>query len=249
MTIKCVVPLSGGKDSQACLVLALKIYDKSEILGLFCDTKFEHPKTYRHIDWMGKHYGIKIEKINAGNVPDKIKKYKRFPSGIARFCTDELKIQPGKEFYKNLAIKQGGFEVWYGMRSDESPERERRYQGKIDMELYAPHEVMSKYPKYLFKLGIIFRLPVIDFSKEEIFRVLKGKHNPLYNDGFDRVGCFPCCAAGDATKEKAFEYDDFGKEQRVIILKLQNEIRKDFFTSKGGKKRNIDFNGCAICSI
>lgn len=148
MTIKCVVPLSGGKDSQACLVLALKIYDKSEILGLFCDTKFEHPKTYKHIDWMEKNYGIKIERINAGNVPDKIRKYKRFPSGTARFCTDELKIQPSKKFYGELAKKQGGFEVWYGMRSDESTEREKRYQGKIDMELYAPHDVMSKYPKY-----------------------------------------------------------------------------------------------------
>ena len=34
-TIKCVVPISGGKDSQACLKLALQKYDKSEIVVCF----------------------------------------------------------------------------------------------------------------------------------------------------------------------------------------------------------------------
>ena len=31
--------ISGGKDSQACLKLALSEYKNNEILGLFCDTK------------------------------------------------------------------------------------------------------------------------------------------------------------------------------------------------------------------
>ena len=58
--IKCVVPISGGKDSQACLKLALKQFDPSEIVGLFCDTKFEHPLTYAHIDRMREMYGVEI---------------------------------------------------------------------------------------------------------------------------------------------------------------------------------------------
>ena len=33
--IKCVVPISGGKDSQCCVKLALQKFDKSEILGVF----------------------------------------------------------------------------------------------------------------------------------------------------------------------------------------------------------------------
>jgi len=94
--IKCVVPISGGKDSQACLKLALQKFDKSEILGLFCDTKFEHPLTYAHVDKISEMYGIRIEKLNNGDVPTLVKKYKRFPSDAARFCTDELKIKVGK---------------------------------------------------------------------------------------------------------------------------------------------------------
>ena len=52
--IKVVVPISGGKDSQACLKLALQDYDKSQVMGLFCDTQFEHPFTYAHIILCGK---------------------------------------------------------------------------------------------------------------------------------------------------------------------------------------------------
>ena len=33
LSIKIVVPISGGKDSQACLKLALESYDKSEVMG------------------------------------------------------------------------------------------------------------------------------------------------------------------------------------------------------------------------
>jgi 3'-phosphoadenosine 5'-phosphosulfate sulfotransferase (PAPS reductase)/FAD synthetase len=103
--IKCVVPISGGKDSQACLKLALQKFNKSEILGLFCDTKFEHPLTYAHVDKISEIYGVKIEKVNNGDVPTLVRKYRRFPSDAARFCTDELKIKVGKAFYKKLVME------------------------------------------------------------------------------------------------------------------------------------------------
>ncbi len=61
--IKCVVPISGGKDSQCCVKLALQKFDKSEILGVFCDTKFEHPLTYAHVDKISEMYGIEIVRL------------------------------------------------------------------------------------------------------------------------------------------------------------------------------------------
>lgn len=252
--IKVVVPVSGGKDSQACLKLALREYDKSEVLGLFCDTQFEHPLTYAHIENMRQMYGVKIERITAGSVPDKVLKYKRFPGGGARHCTEELKIVPAKKFYKAMAEQQGGFEVWLGMRAAESSERAKRYADKINTELYAPHDVMSKYPKYLQKLGVMFRIPVLDLSTGDIFEILDGEHNPLYDHDFDRVGCFPCLASGDKSKEKAFAHDEFGVSQRVIVMKLSKEIGKSIFTSIGGSMRNNEnqadlFTGCAMCSI
>jgi len=254
VVIKVVVPVSGGKDSQACLKLALERYDKSEVLGLFCDTQFEHPITYKHIDSMRDLYGVKIDRVCMGSVPEMVLQYKRFPGGGARHCTDRLKIRPSRDFYKELAEKQGGFEVWYGMRSDESKEREKRYDSIVSDELYAPHDVLNSYPKKLNKLGVWFRLPVLDWSTHEIFELLKGEENPLYAKGSKRVGCFPCLAAGDRSKEHDFALDDFGRSQRVIVSELEKKIGRSIFTSKGGALRNNEnqsdiFTGCAMCSI
>lgn len=254
--IKVVVPISGGKDSQACLKLALQDYDKSQVMGLFCDTQFEHPLTYAHIDTMRQIYGVKIERICAGSVQEKILGLTkpRFPSGTARFCTEQLKIIPSKKFYKELAEKQGGFEVWYGMRAGESTDRAIRYADKINSEVYAPDDVLGNYPKYLAKLGVMFRLPVLDMSTKDIFDILNGEHNPLYEEGFDRVGCFPCLASGDKWKRKAFTHDSFGRQQRIIVAEIEKKIDKSVYTSKGeamrnNKKQEDVFTGCAICAI
>jgi len=256
--IKCVVPVSGGKDSQVCLELALERFSKDEIIGLFCDTKFEHELTYAHIDYMQEHYGVKIERICEGSVEEKCRKYKRFPGGGARHCTDELKITPTKKFLKSLAEDLGyGFEVWYGMRFEESTDRAKRYETKLHDELYPPHEIMSKYPKYLAKLGVMFRLPILEWSFNEVIAHLGGRENPLYKAGFTRVGCFPCQAAGDPQKEKAYAFDATGRENYIKMKNLADEIGKPMFTSKGGAQRNNEDQirlfdsgpGCAVCSI
>lgn len=242
--IKCVVPISGGKDSQSCLKLALQKFDKSEIVGLFCDTKFEHPLTYAHIDTIRALYGVRIEVVNGGDVPTLVRKYKRFPSDAARFCTDHLKIQTAKRYYKALAESQGaGFEVWYGMRTAESHQRAERYAGVICDEVMPPHLFMpSKYPAYFEKMGVMIRLPIIDWSKDDVLEFVGSELNPLYSQGFDRVGCFPCLAGGDAWKAKAFGYDDFGKSQRIAVVQLAHEIKKNVFVTKayGSKIENAD---------
>lgn len=244
--IRVLVPISGGKDSQACLELARVFYPNDEIRGLFCDTQFEHPLTYEHIEWMREFYGIQIDRVSGGSVLEKSVKYGRFPGGGARHCTDELKIRETKIYCKALAEKQGGFEVWYGMRSAESSERAKRYAGKTNFDRYEPHEVMpSKYPKYLGRMGVRFVLPVLDWYEDEVFELLGLRENPLY-ETFDRVGCFPCLAAGDKHKEKAFRFDDFGRKQYRIVQVVAEAIGKNVFTSKGGRSRNEP--GCLVCT-
>lgn len=240
--IKCVIPISGGKDSQACLKLATKTYLPEEILGVFCDTEFEHPLTYQHIEDMRKMYGVQIVKINNGNVYDRIYKYGRFPTDQARFCTDELKITIGKQFYSMLArLQGGGFEIWYGMRLEESKQREKRYENIHPDKLYTPQEALGKkYPKYLDSLGVKVRLPIVWLSDDDVFDFLDGQENPLYRKGFERVGCFPCLASGDKWKEKAFALDEIGRQRRIDVLNIGKDIKKNIFTSKGGRIRNPD---------
>lgn len=252
--IKIVVPVSGGKDSQTCLKLALRDHEEGEILGLFCDTKFEHPATYAHIQWMREFYGVEIISITNGCVPEEVTKVGYFPSGMARFCTDRLKIRPSSRFYQELAeSQQVGFEVWYGMRSDESKDREKRYMGKLSEELYAPHEVLGSYPKRLETLGVMFRLPILDWATEEIYQCLGDEMNPLYEVGFDRVGCFPCLAAGDKTKRRAFEFDETGRKHWEVVQELEQVVGESVWRSKGKGLRKgetgKEFNGCAICAI
>lgn len=273
--IKVLVPLSGGKDSQAALKLALQQHAPSEVRGLFCDTQFEHPLTYAHVERMRTMYGpIQIDTVTGGSVLEKSIKYKRFPGGGARHCTDELKIRETKIYCKALAEDQGGFEVWYGMRSKESNERAKRYAGKVGSEVYHPHEIMpSKYPQYLGKMGVRFRLAVLEWTDADVLEFLAGEENPLYAAGFPRVGCFPCLASGDRWKEKAFQHDEFGRQQYEQVITVSRQIGKAVFTSKGGQARNPapaselhqfwahaarlamapgdendDENGCAICA-
>jgi len=240
--IKCVVPISGGKDSQSCLKLALQTYKPDEVLGLFCDTQYEHPLTYQHVENMKDMYGVKIIHLNDGGVYERIKEYGRFPSDIARFCTDQLKIRTAKMFYNYLSQAQGGgFEVWYGMRLGESHQRSERYKDKNEKDLYEPHTIMiNKYPKYLAKQGVMFRLPILKWEEDDVFEFLDGEENELYSRGFERVGCFPCLAAGDKYKEKAFSFDEVGKQRRIEVIQLGKEIGKNIFTTKGGRMRNPD---------
>ncbi len=244
MAVKILVPTSGGKDSQAALKLAVAAVGAEHVRALFCDTQFEHPTTYAHVERLRSLYGpIQFDRVCDGDVLGKSVRYGRFPGGGARHCTDELKIRPTKRYCKALAEQQGGFEVWYGMRVGESPERAARYAGKVNDELYAPHEVLRKYPKYLARMGVRFRLPVLDWSEREVMSSLDGQHNPLYDAGFPRVGCFPCLASGDRFKEKAFQHDDFGREQFAKVILISAQIGKSIWTSKGGKERN---ESCAL---
>jgi len=135
------------------------------------------------------------------------------------------------------------------MRIDESAERSKRYEFKDPDDLYMPHEVLAKYPKYLGEIGVRFRLPICDWTKKEVMDYLAGEENPLYAQGFDRVGCFPCLASGDKWKIKAFEHDDFGKSQRIAVKLIEEEIEKSVFTSGIGFKYDNDAQGCLICAI
>lgn len=78
---KCIVPVSGGKDSQTCLKMAVGEFGSENVLALFCDTQFEHPKTYAHINQIVELYGVDLKTVTGGSVEEKILKYGRFPGG------------------------------------------------------------------------------------------------------------------------------------------------------------------------
>lgn len=123
--MKILVPFSGGKDSQATLVYACEKYGLEKVTALFCDTKWEHEITYKHIDYVIKQLGVTylnlVSKRYNGMVDLAVKK-KRFPATKSKFCTTELKVIPMIDYVldqkEHLLILQG-------IRADESESRSK----------------------------------------------------------------------------------------------------------------------------
>lgn len=145
----------------------------------------------------------------------------RFPSTMARFCTQELKVIPILEQVYMPLLESGKHVVsWQGIRAMESrkraqmPEREETPEG---FEVYRP---------------------LLKWTVEDVFKMHKKygiKPNPLYLQGMGRVGCMPCI---NCRKDELFEIGRrFPEEiERVaewerIVSKASKHGSATFFTS------------------
>ena len=63
MSIIHVVSMSGGKDSTACALLALKTHAREEIRFVFADTGNEHPLVYEYLDYLEGRLDIEIVRL------------------------------------------------------------------------------------------------------------------------------------------------------------------------------------------
>lgn len=121
--MKVLVQWSGGKDSQACLILAVEKYGAKNVEAVFCDTGWEHKETYRHVKAISESLGVRLITLKSkkydGFVDMALKKG-RFPSTKARFCTEELKVKPMIDYVLNQTVN---LLIFQGIRSDESKSR------------------------------------------------------------------------------------------------------------------------------
>ena len=206
--MKVVVSFSGGKDSQASLIYALKHFNKENIIAVFCDTGWEHESTYKHIIDVCSDLNVELitlkSKVYDGMLDLAVKK-KRFPSTMARFCTSELKSIPMIDWVleqkENLIIIQG-------IRKDESLSRSKMNENCSFFKYYSePYgfdkKGMPKFHKYRKKevLNWIKQFddtllrPVFNWTSQNVIDYIienNQKPNPLYYKGATRVGCFPC---------------------------------------------------------
>lgn len=176
--MKHIVCFSGGKDSTALVLWAKE--NLLEFTAVFCDTGWEHPITYAYVEEInqqllgGSLVTLKSEKYSGG-MRDLVKIKGRVPSARARFCTDNLKVQPMIAWLKTI---DDDLTVYQGIRRDESESRSRMPQSCWDDSYEAQVE-----------------RPLFDWTAAQCFALMaeKGvKPNPLYLMGAGRVGCFPC---------------------------------------------------------
>ncbi len=60
-----VVSVSGGKDSLATWLIALKRCPAGSVVAIFCDTGNEHEETYAYLDYLERALGLRIHRLRA----------------------------------------------------------------------------------------------------------------------------------------------------------------------------------------
>lgn len=225
--MKIIIPISGGKDSQVCLALAVDKYGAANCLAVHQHTGFDHPLTYAHMTYMASRY--KVEVINIHNpkyssVPEVMRGEKIIPTRLARACTRNLKTGPWFQWLAKQKDRDT-FLLLLGMRAAESPQRRGNYGHLIDGEAYPLGDIANKAPKRVKAIQV--QLPIVSWTTPAVFDFLRSRGdlvNPLYHRGFKRVGCFPCILAGASTLRLAIR-DPVGRKHmeqvRSEVIRIQ----------------------------
>lgn len=126
----------------------------------------------------------------------------RFPSTKARFCSTILKHDTVKnQIIDQLLNKYDEVIIWQGVRAQESPARALLPIWETDAD---------NTP------GLNVYRPILNWSHDQVFSFANQngvKPNPLYAQGFFRVGCMPCIHARKS-------------ELREIFLRYPDEVAR-----------------------
>ena len=191
-----VVATSGGKDSAA-MALWLKFESglPNPMRFVFNDTGHEHPLTLEYLGTLSEAIGQEIEKAPAQYTFLELAiKKKRFPSSMARFCTEQLKVLPMQRWMNDQSFVNPA--ICQGVRAEESARRAK----------------MTFWDNTLGDFGNFYDIwrPILRWKTDEVFAIHK-RHdlepNPLYKMGAGRVGCWPCVHVGLTELRNAFRRD------------------------------------------
>ena len=228
-----IVPVSGGKDSQVVLALAIENYSKKDIVCIHQNTGFDHPDTYQQLIDMSAFYGVEI-KHTVSKYKDMfgfLEKAKYFPNSAARGCTQRLKQEPFAKWLKDCGFNKDNSLILFGMRSDESSARNTKY-GSINQEdTFSLGNISAFYSnKNNSVIGdICCKLPIVTWTTENVFDFLIASGapiNPLYIKGHHRVGCYPCLLARKSEWELAGA-DPIGKLHIERLIALEDMWKKE----------------------
>lgn len=217
-----VISWSAGKDSTACMLIALEKIGRERTRFVMADTGNEDQEVFSYREYIQKKLDVEIEIVRGDFSALIFEKRKfiardqrvgrkngkkirwtnkakrralsilypsgipfldlclwkgRFPSRKAQFCTEQLKKHTITDYQQSLVAQ--GFNVvsWQGVRRDESGNR----RDALKVERLEP--------------GIIAYRPLVEWTSIQVVNFVRSKGvmlNPLYSEGFDRVGCMPC---------------------------------------------------------
>lgn len=178
-----VASISGGKDSAAMSLYLTSLGIKHR--RVFFDTGWEHAATYEYIRGELAEKIGEIEEIKPPlQMEQLIENKAMFPSRVIRFCTQQLKVLPAKQYLRSLAESGKTVINVMGIRASESKSRSSLMDWEWEEDF-----------------GCLVWRPLIAWTEQQVidYHAAHGlRPNPLYLMGASRVGCWPCIFARKA---------------------------------------------------
>lgn len=260
-----VVSVSGGKDSTALYCWAIDQWGKDGFVAIFAHTDNEHEVTYNYVRNLHVMAGgpevifvhatfeeklaLKGLEPSGNRFLDMMLWKGRAPSRIMQYCTEWMKLTPIREWIEaNLGDRE--CITYSGIRAGESEPRSKM----------ADREFLKFYDCFTER-------PLLRWTKEGVLRYLELKGvplNPLYDQGFRRVGCFPCVNSGkgelsrmpDRVWERIEEWEArmgktfFAPMVPGMELNFAKDVREWSKTTRGGTQFDMfppESNDVASC--
>lgn len=226
-----IVPVSGGKDSQALLSLAVATPGvRDKLVANHQAVGFDHSLTTAHLDYMERVYDVDITVIGHAkfrNIFEFIRYEKYFPSTLARSCTSRLKIVPFANWLFDNDYHKRRTLVLLGMRGAESANRAAQYADLSPADMFSICDISKDYRKRIKSIQVA--LPIVDWTTNEVFDYIantRRRVNPLYKRGHSRVGCYPCLLAGDREWALASR-DPEGRRNIEALIDIEDEFKRN----------------------
>ena len=220
-----IIAYSGGKDSEVLVELAKR--SGIDFIVSHNHTTADAPQTVYHIrnvfaDLEKKGYKCKI------NYPEMtmwelIVKKTIPPTRLIRYCCEKLKENNGKECMVATGVRWGESykrKTTRGIYEDVNRNKEKKIVLLNDND-----DKRRLFERCEIKANTIIN-PIIDFTDDEIWDYYDNEckyRNPLYDIGFNRVGCIGCAMAG--RKGRLREFELFPKYKELYLRAFDRMLK------------------------
>lgn len=241
------VCISGGKDSSVIQELCIMAGVKCEFVHNH--TSVDNPETVyfirrekERLEKLGYTFRIEIPRFRNGKQKTMFNLITKrgLPTMVQRWCCDELKEYGGLNRY-----------CITGVRWEESPKRKanralHEIYGKTKQEniiLNNDNDMArclneSCIPKRKFILN-----PIVDWKETDIWDFIKENnipYNPLYDIGYQRVGCIGCPMASNEELERYPKYKNL--YYKAACCHIQHRLNMGLKTDKSFENADLYFN-------
>lgn len=226
-----VITDSGGKDSSVCKELAIRAGIPFEVMHNH--TTADAPETVRFVRQEAKRFedlGIKYT-INMptykgkrtsmwGLIPQKLMP----PTRVVRYCCAVLKETGGAGRFITTGVRWAestNRKNNRGIYEKSSPDKERRIILNNDND-----DKRMLFENCRLKAKRVVN-PIVDWTDDDVWQFLtdaKAPVNPLYAEGWCRVGCVGCPMAGKKGRET--EFLRWPKYKNLYIHAFENMLQE-----------------------